>query len=93
MRIHVVPGVDEELAASDLLATGMVAVDDIGEQSYQGVFDDILGELGHIADGLDLRKQQVETPLGPVFILRDPDMWSAARTKKVVLAARGGSKS
>ena len=93
MRIHVVPGVDAELAAADLLATGMVAVDDIGEQSYKGVFDEIMEELGHMADGLDLREQCVETPLGAVFVLRDPDMWSAARAKKAVLAARGGSTS
>lgn len=93
MRIHVVPGVDAESAAADVLSVGMVMVDDIGEQSYQVVFDEILEELGHMGDGLDLREQRVETPFGPVFILREPDMWSAARAKKAVLAARSGSKS
>jgi hypothetical protein len=93
MRVHVVPGVDAGSAAADLLANGMVAVDDIGRQSYAGVFDEIMEELGHMADGLDLREQHVETPFGPVFILREADMWTAARAKKAVLAERGGSKS
>ena len=93
MRIHIVPGVDAESAAADLMATGMVAVDDIAEQSYQGVFEEILEELGHMADDLDLREQRVDTSFGPVFILRVPGVWSAARARKAVLAARGGPKS
>jgi hypothetical protein len=93
MRVHVVPGVDAASAADDLLQTGMVAVDDIGRETYRGVFDEILEELGHLADGLDLREQRVETAFGPVFILRDPDMWSAARVRRAVLADRGCART
>jgi hypothetical protein len=93
MRIHVVPGVDAASAAADLMQTGMVAVDDIGRESYQGVFEEILEELGHMADVLDLREQRVETPLGPVFILREPSMWSASRARKAVFADRGGPRT
>lgn len=93
MRVHVVPGVDTQSAAADLVATGMVAVDDIGEQSYQGVFEEIMEELGHMGDGLDFGEQRIETPLGPVFVLREPSMWSAARAKKAVQAGRGDSKT
>jgi len=56
MRIHVTPGVDARAAAKDLIATGMVAVDDIGGSLYDLVFEEILEEIGHAADDLDIRE-------------------------------------
>ena len=89
MRIHVVPGVDARAAARDLLETGAVGIDDIAENMHDVVHDEILDELGNAADGLDLRTQRVDTAIGPVFVLRDADRWSAAKARNVVLHDRG----
>ncbi len=89
MRIHVVPGVDARAAARDLLETGAVGIDDIAENMHDVIHDEILDELGNAADGLDLRAQRVDTAMGPVFVLRDADRWSAAKARNVVLRDRG----
>ena len=91
MRIHVVPGVDARAAARDLRETGAVGIDDIGEDLHEVIRDEILDELGHAGDGLDLREQRINTAIGPVFVLRDADLWSAAEVRKAVLTERGGS--
>lgn len=89
MRIHVVPGVDSRAAARDLLETGAVGIDDIGESLQDIIHDEILEELGHAGDALDLRTQRVDTALGPVFVLRNADVWSAAEARKALLDDRG----
>lgn len=89
MRIHVVPGVDSQAAALDLLKTGAVGIDDIAENMHNVVHDEILDELGNAADGLDLRTQRVDTAIGPVFVLRIADLWSAAKARNTVLRNRG----
>jgi len=89
MKIHVVPGVDAREAACDLLETGAVGIDDIGEGLYDVVRDEILDELGFAGDGLDLRTQRIATRWGPVFVLRDSEAWSAADARRVVLSMRG----
>ena len=91
IKIHVAPGVDARAAARDLLKTGAVGIDDIGENLHDVVREEILDELGHAGDGIDLRTQRVETPLGPVFVLRIADIWSAAEAKKAVLISVGGA--
>ena len=91
IKIHIAPGVDARSAARDLRKTGAVGIDDIGENLHDVVRDEILEELGHVGDGIDLRTQRVETPLGPVFVLRIADIWSASKAKKAVLDATGGS--
>jgi hypothetical protein len=88
IKIHVAPGVDARAAARDLLKTGAVGIDDIAENHHDVVRDEILEELGNAGDGIDLRTQRVDTPLGPVFVLRNADVWSAAEAKKVVLNSR-----
>ncbi len=89
MRIHVVPGVDARAAARDLLETDAVGIDDIAENLYDVIRDEILEELGHAGDELDLRTQRVDTPIGPVFVLRNADVWSAKEARVAVLASRG----
>ena len=91
IKIHVAPGVDARAAAHDLLKTGAVGIDDIGENLHDVVGEEILAELGHAGDGLDLRTQRLETPFGPVFVIRIADIWSAAAAKKAVLNSVGGS--
>jgi hypothetical protein len=87
IKIHVAPGVDARAAARELLKTGAVGIDDIGE-NHDVVREEILDELGHAGDGIDLRTQRIDTPLGPVFVLRNVDVWSAADAKKAVLFLR-----
>ncbi len=89
MKIHVTPGVDARAAARDLLETGAVAIDDIGENLYDVVRDEIFEELGRAVDDLDIRTQRVATSIGPVFVLRNTDIWSAARARSAVLAQHG----
>ncbi len=89
MRIHVVPGVDARAAARDLLETAAVGIDDIAENLYDVVRDEILEELGHAGDELDLRTQRIDTAIGPVFVLRNADVWSATEARRSVLANRG----
>jgi len=91
MTVHVVPGVDSRAAARDLLETGAVGIDDIAETMHDVIRDEILEELGHAGDELDLRMQRVETVIGPVFVLRDADVWSAAEARRAVLGQRGRS--
>jgi hypothetical protein len=87
IKIHVAPGVAARAAARDLLKSGAVGIDDIGENLHDLVSEEILDELGNAGDGIDLRTQRVDTPIGPVFVLRIADVWSAAEAKKAVLAA------
>lgn len=89
MRVHVAPGVDARIAAADLLSEGMVVIDDIGENLHDLVSEEILDELGHVADGLDILEQRVDTRLGPVFILRAASLWSAAKARAAVLRELG----
>ncbi len=89
MRIHVAPGADTRAAARDLLETGAVGIDDIAENLYDVVRDEILEELGNVGDELDLRTQRIDTAIGPVFVLRNADAWSSTEAKKAVLASRG----
>jgi hypothetical protein len=83
-----VPGVDARAAARDLLKSGAVGIDDIGENLHDLIRDEILDELGNPWDGIDLRPQRVDTPIGPVLVLREADIWSAAAAKKAVLNSR-----
>lgn len=89
IQIHCVPGVDAAAAARDLLRDGAVGIDDIAENLYDVIHEEILDELGHRGDGLDIRIQRVATSIGPVFVLRDSSTWSAAKARRAVLAARG----
>ncbi len=89
MTIHVVPGVDARAAARDLIETGAVGIDDIGENMYDIIWDEILDELGHVGDELDLRMERVATAIGPVFVLRNADVWSAADARRAVQSSQG----
>ena len=90
IKIHVAPGVDALDAARDFLRTGAVGIDDIGENLYDLVREEILDELGNVGDGIELETDRVESPLGPVFVLRNADLWSAAQARNAVLKAVAG---
>ncbi len=89
MRIYVVPGVNARAAARDLLEMGAVGIDDIAESLYDVVRDEILEELGHAGDELALQTERVDTAIGPVFVLRNADVWSATEARRAVLTIRG----
>ncbi len=89
MRIHVTPGIDSRAAARDLLRDGAVGIDDIGANLYDVVRDEVMDELGEVADALDIRTERVDTALGPVFVVRCADRWSATAARKVILDDRG----
>ena len=88
MRIHLVHDLDAHAAARDLLENGMVAIDDITEELIDDAEEDIFEELGYAGDGILLTKQRVDTSWGPVFVLRDPDVVSAAKARAAVLRER-----
>jgi hypothetical protein len=79
---------DASGAAHDLIRMGMVAVDDIGEGLHDVAWEELHEELGHGADGLNLKKQRVDTGWGPVFVMRDADRVTAAAARKAVLQER-----
>lgn len=83
------PGVDARAAARDLRETGAVGIDDIGERTHELIRDEILDELGHASDELDLRTQRVDTAIGPVFVVRNAAIWSAEAARKAIRACRG----
>jgi len=89
IQIHVVPGADATAAARDLLEAGAVGIDDIGEHSHADIEGEILDELGHAGDALDLQYERVDTALGPVFVVRNSAEWSAREASAAVLASRG----
>jgi len=91
-KIHVCPGVDARAAARDLRRDGVVGIDDIGETLYDVIRDEILDYLGHASDGVDWKTQRVNTAFGPVFVVRDPDLWSAAVVKQAVTRARSPAR-
>lgn len=91
IKIHVAPGMDAHAAARDLLRTGAVGIDDIGENLYDVVRDEILYHLGHAGDEIDLRTDRVRTTFGPVFVLRDAAVWSAADAREAVRAQAYGA--
>ena len=86
LKIHVTPGVDARAAARDLMRDVAVGIEDIGENLYDVIRDEILEELGFEGDGLDLRTDRVETAIGPVFVTRERSAWTAATAKKAVLS-------
>ena len=63
-------------------------IDDISENLYDVVQDEIMDSLGVAGDELDLRTQRIDTPSGPVFVLRQASVWSAARARAEVLRTR-----
>ena len=85
------PGVDVRAAVRDLMKDGAVGIDDIGENTYDSIRDAILDSLGHAAGGFDLRTQRIATAMGPVFVLRNHHVWSAANTRRAVLSEYGWS--
>jgi hypothetical protein len=89
LKIHVVPGVDARAGARDFLVNGAVGIDDIAEDMYEVIWEEILEELGHAADGMAIRRQRIETRTGPVFVFRDGALWTAANARAAVLDVQG----
>ncbi len=92
LKIHVVPGVDARAAARDFRAQGAVGVDDIAANMYDVIWDEILELLGHDADAIAIRRQRIDTRIGPVFVLRDGTLWTAAEARAAVLDLRGRAR-
>lgn len=84
-----VPGVNARAGARDFLANGAVGIDDIAENMYDVIWDEVLEILGHVADAAAIRRQRIETSIGPVFVLRDGTLWTAAKARATVLDMRG----
>lgn len=89
MKIYIASGIDSRRAAKELLREGMVAIDDISEGLIDVTWDEILDELSHAADELDLRRDRIATALGPVFVIRDHERVSAAKARAAVLRENG----
>lgn len=90
-RIHVCPGVDARAAARDLSRDRAVGIDDIGENLYDVVRDEIFDRLGYAEDGVGWKTQRVSTDFGPVFVVRDPGYWTAAMVARAVKSVRSSA--
>jgi hypothetical protein len=63
-------------------------IDDISEGLIDVAEVELLDELGHAADGMDLQRSRVDTGWGPVFIFRDRARVTLPSAKKAVFAQR-----
>lgn len=88
MRIHDVHDFDAKAASRDLLKFGLTAVDDFGGSLYDCAQDELLEELGHAGDEIDLATDRIETSWGPVFVFRDRARVSLAKARALVMAER-----
>lgn len=81
---------DVRAACLDLLRFGFVLVNDITEGLVEISKEELMVELGHYADEIDLRITRVATRWGPVFIFRDASHRGAtlAKAKEAVFAHR-----
>jgi len=79
---------DVRAACRDLLTFGFILVDDITEGLVEVAKEELMIELGHYADEVDLRITRVATRWGPVFVFRDASRRGAtlAKAKEAVFA-------
>lgn len=73
MEIREIRDFDAREGVRDLLMHGFTVVDDIGELLYKHAEQELLDELGHAADGIDVVTHRIDTEFGPVFAFCDND--------------------
>lgn len=88
ITIPEVHAIDARRAAAELAGQGMVAVDDITEGLMDCAWEEIFDELGHVADGMPLKAERIETGWGPMFVMRDADHVSPEEARSAVLIQR-----
>ena len=88
IKIHVAPEVNVRAVAQDLLSTGAVGIDGITECLHGFFRDVVLDNLGFAGDAFDVQMQIVDTSLGPVLVLREANVWSAARARREIIRLR-----
>lgn len=88
LQIRLSQGFDAAAAAGEMLEHGVTLVDDIAEQLYDVCRDEVIEELGHAADEMDVQVTRVTTSIGPVFIFRDRNRVPLAEAKRLVFASR-----
>lgn len=88
LEIRLSQGFDAAAAAVEMLELGVTLVDDIAEQLYDICREEVMDELGHAADEMDVQVTRVATSFGPVFIFRDRRRVTLAEAKKLVFAER-----
>ncbi len=66
----------------------MTLLDDISGQLHDVCLEELMNELWHAADEMDVRVTRVETGFGPVFIFRDQRRVTLAEATKLVFAER-----
>ena len=88
MRIHDVHDFAADQAARELLGTGFTAVDDISGQSVEYAEAELMDALGHATDAFDVVIDESVTPIGPVFVFRNPARLTLDKARSWVLARR-----
>jgi hypothetical protein len=88
ITIHDVHDLDAKAAGLELLTFGFTIIDDISGELVETAELELLEQLGHAADAMDLHIVRVDTGWGPVFIFRDRSRVTLAFAKKVVFAQR-----
>jgi hypothetical protein len=68
-------------AAKELWTFGFTAVDDIGRTLVDCAEEELFDELGLVADAMDIKRTEIESFAGPVFVFRD-------RTRVTLKAAK-----
>jgi hypothetical protein len=88
LTIREVHDFNAKVAAREVLEFGFTLIDDISEVLVDVTKDELMDELSHAADEMDIRTNRVETGWGPVFIFRDHSRVTLAVAKKFVFAQR-----
>ena len=90
-RSNLVPKIQEvhefhaRRAAIELIKFGFTAVDDIGRILIRSAAGELSEELGFVADAMDLKRDEIDTNLGPVFVFRDRRKMTLKAAKEWVM--------
>lgn len=88
LRIPDIHDFDAEQAATELLAFGFTAVDDISGQLVECALEELDEALGLAGDSVDLVVDEVDTGWGPVFVFRDRGRVTRQKVRALVLKER-----
>jgi hypothetical protein len=70
-------GFEGKKAAAEFRRTGIVALDDPSGESIESMVDELFDWLGNWADEIETVKEEIETPIGTVYLMRDAGRVSA----------------
>ncbi len=88
MKIQDVHDFNARRAARELLRVGFTAVDDISGALIDCAQDELFDALGFAGDEFDVRREEIRTGWGPVFVFWDGSRGTLEAAKAFVRAQR-----